>query len=166
MKIAQFALLIFAIVLAIASTVEAGKKKKPSRKPTQVVRWNKKMSGVSTWFNGHDLKATACYGNLMGNSHVNAADGWHIGAVHMASYVKSYRGACFECAKISVGKKSIIVRIIDDCAGCKPNQIDLTASAFKALAPLSKGVIKTTYEFVRCPSSNLKWPKSPAVRKN
>lgn len=60
MKIAQFALLVFAIVLAIASTVEAGKKKKPSKKPTQVVRWNKKMSGVSTWFNGHDLKGVSC----------------------------------------------------------------------------------------------------------
>ncbi|KAF9319337.1 hypothetical protein BG003_009418 [Podila horticola] len=158
MKLAQFTLLIFAVVVAIVSTVEA--------KRTQVVRWNKKMSGLSTWFNGHDLKSTACYGNLLGNSHVNAQDGWHIGAVHMDYYVKGYKAACFECAKISYGKKSIIVRIIDDCAGCKPNQIDLTASAFKALAPLSQGVVKTTYEFVRCPSSHLKWPKSPVVRKN
>ncbi|KAG0346910.1 hypothetical protein BG004_000551 [Podila humilis] len=171
MKFAQFALLIFAIIVALTSVVEAGKKKpskKPSRKPTQVVRWNKKMSGVSTWFNGHDLKGAACYGNLMGNSNVNARDNWHIGAVHMASYVKGNRGACFECAKITRGKKSIIVRIIDDCASCKPNQIDLTASAFKALAPLRVGVIKTTYEFIRCPSrgSAMKWPKSPAVKKN
>lgn len=102
----------------------------------------------------------------MGNSHVNAGDGWHIGAVHMASYVKGEKGVCFECAKISANGRSVIVRIIDDCAGCKPNQIDLTASAFKVLAPLSQGVVKTTYQFIRCPSSNLKWPKSPSIKKN
>jgi hypothetical protein len=103
----------------------------------------------------------------MGNSNVNAKDSWYIGAVHMRHYKGGERAACFECAKITYGKRSIVVRIIDDCAGCKPNQIDLTASAFKALAPLSKGVIKTSYQFVRCPSrGNLKWPKSPRARKN
>ncbi|KAF8988614.1 hypothetical protein CPC16_005502 [Podila verticillata] len=158
MKFAQFALLIVALIAVIASTAEA--------KATQVVRWNKKMSGKSTWFNGHDLKAVACYGDLENNSHVNAGDGWHIGAVHMNFYVKGEKAACFECAKISANGRSVIVRIIDDCAGCAPNQIDLTASAFKVLAPLSQGVVKTTYEFVRCPSSNLKWPKSPSIKKN
>ncbi|KAF9918557.1 hypothetical protein BX616_007857 [Lobosporangium transversale] len=125
------------------------------------------MNGVSTWFNGHDLKGAACYGTLLGNSHVDAKDGWYIGAVRMKHYVGGYRAACFECARITSGRRSIIVRIIDDCAGCKPNQIDLTASAFKALAPLSRGVIHTKYEFIRCPSrGNLKWPKSPKARSN
>ncbi|KAG0326305.1 hypothetical protein BGZ99_009743 [Dissophora globulifera] len=144
-----------AMAIALLAIVDA--------KATQSVKFTKKVKGLSTWFNGHDLKAVACYGDLKGNSHVNAGDGWHIGAVHMKYYKGGEKAACFECAKITAGKRSVIVRIIDDCAGCKPNQIDLTASAFKILAPLSQGVVHTTYEFVRCPSKgSLKWPKSPA----
>ncbi|KAG0308654.1 hypothetical protein BGZ98_007317 [Dissophora globulifera] len=145
-----------AMAIAVLAVVEA------STKATQAVKFTKKVKGLSTWFDGHDLKGAACYGDLKGNSHVNAADGWHIGAVHMKYYKGGEKAACFECAKITSGKRSVIVRIIDDCAGCKPNQIDLTASAFKVLAPLSQGVVHTTYEFIRCPSKgNLKWPSSP-----
>ncbi|KAG0380687.1 hypothetical protein BGX24_006214 [Mortierella sp. AD032] len=140
MKFTQLAILLVALVIALTSVVEASKKKSP----TQTV---------------------ACYGDLLGNSHVNAGDSWMIGAVHMASFKGGEKTACFECAKITAGKRSIVVRIIDDCAGCAPNQIDLTATAFKKLAPLNQGVVKTTYEFVRCPSKgNLKWPKSPKVK--
>ncbi|KAF9430091.1 hypothetical protein BGZ94_008381 [Podila epigama] len=169
MKFARIALLMFILVVAIASTVDAGKKKKKTtKKGSLVVRWNKKQSGISTWFTGSHLKGAACYGNLMGNSHVNAKDNWHIGAVNINTFAKGYKGVCFECAKVSYGKRSVVVRIIDGCSSCKPNHIDLTASAFKTLAPLSKGVIKMTYEFVRCPSggSLAKWPQSPKVKKN
>ncbi|KAF9081462.1 hypothetical protein BGX29_003832 [Mortierella sp. GBA35] len=159
MKSAQIYVLLIALVIALVSVVEA------SKKPSQMVRFNKKLSGKSTWFNGHDLKAVACYGDLEGNSHVNAGDNWMIGAVHMASYKGGEKSACFECARITAGKRTIVVRIIDDCAGCAPNQIDLTATAFKKLAPLDQGVVHTKYEFVRCPSKgNLKWPKSPKVK--
>ncbi|KAG0298127.1 hypothetical protein BGZ96_002619, partial [Linnemannia gamsii] len=160
MKFAKIAILLMAVIIALLSIVEAGKSKKskkskskpkPKPKATQNVKWGQKRSGTSTWFNGHDLKGAACYGNLMGNSHVNAGDSWMIGAVHMKHYKGGDRTACFECAKITAGKRSIVVRIIDDCAGCAPNQIDLTASAFKKLAPLNQGVVKTKYEFVRCP---------------
>ncbi|KAF8936746.1 RlpA-like double-psi beta-barrel-protein domain-containing protein-containing protein [Dissophora ornata] len=158
MKFAQLSVLLMAMVIALIAVVEA--------KATQLVKFNKKVVGKSTWFNGHDLKAVACYGDLENNSHVNAGDGWHIGAVHMAFYKGGEKSACFECVKITSGRRSVVVRIIDDCAGCAPNQIDLTASAFKTLAPLSQGVVHTTYQFVRCPSkgSSLKWPKSPAPR--
>ncbi|KAF9271388.1 hypothetical protein BGZ88_006237, partial [Linnemannia elongata] len=61
MKSAQLAILLVAIVATLLSIVEA--------KPTQTVHFGKKHSGKSTWFNGHDLKAVACYGDLMGNSH-------------------------------------------------------------------------------------------------
>jgi len=159
MKYSQLSVLIMAMIIALVSIVEA--------KATQRVRFNKKLVGKSTWFNGHDLKAVACYGDLLGNSNVNAGDGWHIGAVHMAHYIGGENTACFECAKITNGKRTVIVRIIDDCAGCAPNQIDLTASAFKILAPLGQGVVKTRYEFIRCPGSgSLKWPKSPVPRRS
>jgi len=160
MKFAQLSVLIMAMVIAVLSIVEAKKSK-----ATQVVKFGKKTSGKSTWFEGHDLKAVACYGDLEGNSNVNAGDSWHIGAVHMNYYKGGEKAACFECAKITSGRRSVVVRIIDDCAGCAPNQIDLTASAFKELAPLSQGVVHTVYEWVRCPSNgNLKWPKSPKVK--
>ncbi|KAF9081461.1 hypothetical protein BGX29_003831 [Mortierella sp. GBA35] len=171
MKFAQLCVFLLILVIALATIVEAGSKKKSKskkpkrRNPTQTVQWNKKRDGKSTWFNGHDLKGAACYGNLMGNSHVNAKDDWMIGAVHMNHYKGGDRTACFECAKITSKKGTIIVRIIDDCAGCAPNQIDLTAEAFKKLAPLDMGVVKTKYEFIRCPSrGNLKWPKSPKAK--
>ncbi|KAG0045967.1 hypothetical protein BGZ90_008314, partial [Linnemannia elongata] len=86
MKFTQLAILLMALVIALLAIVDAGKSKpkpKPKKKsnPTQTVRFGKKISGKSTWFNGHDLKGAACYGNLMGNSHVNAGDSWMIGAV-------------------------------------------------------------------------------------
>ncbi|KAF9283853.1 hypothetical protein BGZ68_005064 [Mortierella alpina] len=162
MKFAQLSILLVALVIALISAVEAGKRK--PRGPSQTIRFGRKLKGKSTWFNGHDLKGASCYGNLMGNSNVNAKDDWHIAAVKMSHYKGGLRSACFECARITNGKRSIVVRIIDECAGCAPNQIDLTASAFKALAPLSQGVVHTTYEFIKCPSRGLKWPKSPRAK--
>ncbi|KAF9185840.1 hypothetical protein BGZ51_007635 [Haplosporangium sp. Z 767] len=172
MKFSKLCTLLLVLVVALLAVVEAGSKKskpkpKPKFKPTQTVKYGRKLTGKSTWFNGHHLKGAACYGNLMGNSHVNAKDSWHIGAVNTRHYKGGDRAVCFECAKVTYNRRSIIVRIIDACSSCTANHIDLTASAFKTLAPLSKGVIKTTYEFVRCPQrGNLKWPKSPAPRKH
>ncbi|KAF9357199.1 hypothetical protein BGX26_004072 [Mortierella sp. AD094] len=150
MHFTQLSILVIAAILAIlTATAEAG----------QNVKIGKSQKGKSTWFNGHDLKDVACYGDLE-NKNVNAKDGWHIGAVHMKSYSKGEKDACFQCAKITANRRSVVVRVIDDCAGCAPNQIDLTASAFKILAPLSQGVVTTTYEWVKCPKSSF-WPSSP-----
>ncbi|KAG0340492.1 hypothetical protein BG004_006387 [Podila humilis] len=126
------------------------------------IKYGRKISGTSTWFDGSDLHGSACYGKLL-NKDVDARDGWHIAAVNPKGYKNQERGVCFECAKVTYNKKSIIVRIIDTCRSCKSTQLDLTASAFKYLAPLKVGVIKMTYEFVRCPTkgSAMKWPSSP-----
>ncbi|KAG0307336.1 hypothetical protein BGZ98_000511 [Dissophora globulifera] len=154
MHLAQLSVLIFGAVIALMATaVEAG----------QSIKFGQTKSGKSTWFNGRDLKGAACYGDLQ-NKNVNAQDSWHIAAVHMASYSGNEKSACFECVKITANKRSVIARIIDDCAGCSASQIDLTASAFKILAPLSQGVVKTQYQFVRCPTSGIKWPSSPAPK--
>ncbi|KAG0005704.1 hypothetical protein BGZ80_005250 [Entomortierella chlamydospora] len=151
MRFSHLSILVIVAILAIlTATAEAG----------QQVKIGKKQGGKSTWFNGHDLKGAACYGDLQ-NKNVNAKDNWHIGAVHMKSYSKGEKNVCFQCAKITANKRSVVVRIIDDCAGCSSTQIDLTASAFKVLAPLSKGVVKTTYQWVKCPSGGKFWPSSP-----
>ncbi|KAF8981958.1 hypothetical protein BGZ46_002058 [Entomortierella lignicola] len=153
MHFVQLTILAIATILAVLTTTQAG----------QVVKFGQSHSGKSTWFDGNDLKGAACYGDLL-NQNKNAKDSWHIGAVHMDSYSKGEKAACFECAKITANRRSVIVRIIDDCAGCAPNQIDLTRSAFKILAPLSQGVVKTTYQFVKCPSGGSFWPSSPSPR--
>ncbi|KAF9171121.1 hypothetical protein BGX21_006892 [Mortierella sp. AD011] len=151
MHFSRFSILVIVAVLAIlTATVEASQK----------VKIGKKQSGKSTWFNGHDLKGAACYGDLE-DKNVNAKDNWRIGAVHMKSFSGGEKSACFQCAKITANKHSVVVRIIDDCAGCASNQIDLTSSAFKILAPLSKGVVKTTFQWVKCPSGGKFWPSSP-----
>ncbi|KAG0345933.1 hypothetical protein BG005_001026, partial [Podila minutissima] len=58
---------------------------------------------------------------------------------------------------------SIIVHIIDTCCSFKSIQLDLTSSAFKTLAPLKVGRIKTTYEFICCltKGASFKWPSLP-----
>ncbi|KAK3819785.1 MAG: RlpA-like double-psi beta-barrel-protein domain-containing protein-containing protein [Benniella sp.] len=144
----------FAVLVVFTALAEA----------RESVKRGKIRSGKSTWFEGHHLKDSACYG-ILKNKRVDAKDHWHIGAVHMKSYTKGVRGACFECVKITANRRSVIVRIIDDCATCAPNQIDLTSSAFKILAPLKQGIVKIKYEFIRCPSrGSLKWPSSPAPK--
>lgn len=108
---------------------------------------------------------SACYG-ILKNKRVDAKDNWHIAAVRMKTITRGINAACFECAKVSANGRSVIVRIIDDCATCTPDHIDLTSSAFKILAPLKQGIVKIKYEFVKCPTrGNLKWPSSPAPKK-
>ncbi|KAG0350965.1 hypothetical protein BGZ54_003499, partial [Gamsiella multidivaricata] len=153
MKFAQLSIYVFVAIFAIlAATSEA----KLSAKIGQ------KSSGKSTWFDGHDLKGAACYGDIL-NKDVDAQDSWHIGAMRLSSISGGERAGCFQCAKVTANRRSVIVRIIDDCTSCSQGQIDLTSSAFKILAPLKQGVVKMQFEWVRCPSSG-KWPKSPAPK--
>ncbi|KAF9113194.1 hypothetical protein BGX27_002035 [Mortierella sp. AM989] len=72
--------------------------------------------------------------DLKANKNVDAHGSWHIAAIHIARYSGNERAACFERAKITVNRRSAIARIIDDCASCSPNYIDLK-SAFKILTP-------------------------------
>ncbi|KAG0003483.1 hypothetical protein BGZ65_001655 [Modicella reniformis] len=156
MRIAELTIFIaFAILAVLTSTTEA----------KQSIKYGKKVSGKSTWFDGHQLKGAACYGIIL-HKDINAKDNWYIGAVRMSSFEGGVRGACFECAKVTANRRSVIVRLIDDCTSCSSDQIDLTASAFKILAPLKEGVIKMQYEFVRCPTSgSLKWPSNPVPKR-
>lgn len=64
---------------------------------------------------------------------------------------------CYKCMKITNNKnkkKSVVVKIVDKCAGCVVNKaIDLTPAAFDKLADLDVGVIDISWKAVRCPSS-------------
>lgn len=49
-------------------------------------------------------------------------------------------------------KKTVIVKIVDKCAGCIVNKaIDLTPGAFAKLADLNVGVLDISWKAVSCP---------------
>lgn len=81
-----------------------------------------------TWYASNDLKDPAC-----GNGKWDPTNGNHIGAV-----VKGWdKGpSCGDFIRLCNPKVSrcVRVRIVDQCAGCKNNHVDLTKSAFKRLA--------------------------------
>ncbi|CEH19131.1 hypothetical protein CBOM_05803 [Ceraceosorus bombacis] len=85
-----------------------------------------------TWYSKNDLKNPAC-----GNGSWNPTPSSHIGAV-MATWHSSGGPKCGEfvqlCNKNS-GNKCLKVRVVDYCAGCPTDAIDLTKSAFKKLSP-------------------------------
>lgn len=63
---------------------------------------------------------------------------------------------CYKCMKITnqKNKKTVIVKIVDKCAGCIVNKaIDLTPAAFQKLANLNDGVIDIAWKAVTCPKA-------------
>jgi len=64
---------------------------------------------------------------------------------------------CYKCMKITNNKnkkKSVVVKIVDKCAGCKVGKaIDLTPAAFQKLATLNDGVVDISWKTVSCPKN-------------
>ncbi|PQE18899.1 SCP-like extracellular protein [Rutstroemia sp. NJR-2017a BVV2] len=52
---------------------------------------------------------------------------------------------CGKKIKVSYGGKSVVVKVVDKCMGCKTDDLDLSPAAFSALAPESAGRIKGTW---------------------
>lgn len=81
-----------------------------------------------TWYASEDLKNPAC-----GDENWNPNNKNHIGAVQ-----KSWTNGpqCGEFVRLCNPKveRCVKVRIVDECAGCAQNHVDLTKSAFKHLA--------------------------------
>ncbi|KAF9908377.1 hypothetical protein EC991_009832 [Linnemannia zychae] len=160
MHFTKFTLMVTMTLFALLATITT-----PTEAATKI-QYGKKASGKATWFNGRDAEDVACYGILQ-NKDVNAKDSWHIAAMRLSQFNGGVKSACFECLRVTAGSRSVIARIIDDCSSCGSGHVDLSLSAFTKLAAKSKGVVKITYEFVRCPTggNDLKWPKSPAPKK-
>ncbi|SAM02133.1 hypothetical protein [Absidia glauca] len=114
-----------------------------------------------TWYSGEDLKNAACYGRN-GLAPYSATIHSMIGAMAMDEFED-----CYKCMKITNNKNtdlSVVVRIVDKCAGCiKGEAIDLTPAAFKLLAPngdLNLGVLDISWKQVKCPQSD-SFPSKP-----
>lgn len=85
-----------------------------------------------TWYAAHDLLNPQC-GN--GGGDWQPENSSHIGAV-----VKHWTDGpqCGEFVRLcnkNANNHCVLVRVIDKCAGCGENHVDLTKSAFKRLSP-------------------------------
>ncbi|GBB91348.1 hypothetical protein RclHR1_01860002 [Rhizophagus clarus] len=105
------------------------------------------VNSLITFYEDDQLNNAACYGRD-GLPNYNAKPSDRIGAI-------LNDGMCYQCVKITnpENSKSVVVKIIDKCAGCKKNQIDLTKSSFASIANPDDGIVKVTWKGVSCPSS-------------
>ncbi|CAO3693628.1 hypothetical protein G6F70_001871 [Rhizopus microsporus] len=109
-----------------------------------------KRGGRGTWYSGADLKNAACY-DRKGLPKYSATIHSMIGAMAMKKFEQ-----CYKCMKVTnnKNKKSVVVKIVDKCAGCKVGKaIDLTPGAFKKLADLDVGVIDISWKTISCPKN-------------
>ncbi|RCI04342.1 hypothetical protein CU098_008452 [Rhizopus stolonifer] len=110
-----------------------------------------KRGGRGTWYSGTDLKNAACYDRI-GLPAYSATIYSMIGAMAMHKFEQ-----CYKCMKITNNKhktKTVVVKIVDKCAGCKVNKaIDLTPAAFKKLDNLDAGVVDISWKSIKCPSN-------------
>ncbi|CEP15893.1 hypothetical protein [Parasitella parasitica] len=112
--------------------------------------FEKRGSGRGTWYTGSDLKNAACYGRK-GFSEFTPKSNDMIGAMKMNGGFEY----CYKCMKVTnnKNKKTVTVKIVDQCAGCDNNNaVDLTPAAFKKLeSDLGKGILDISWKVVDCP---------------
>lgn len=112
-----------------------------------------------TWYASHDLQNPQC-----GTGGWNPTNNAHIGAV-MAGWSNGPKCGEFVYLcndKMKSDNNCLQVRVIDKCAGCKKNHVDLTKSAFKQLDPkhsLDTGVVKDL-KLYSAPKKPSPWDKA------
>ncbi|KZO97955.1 hypothetical protein CALVIDRAFT_48877 [Calocera viscosa TUFC12733] len=88
-----------------------------------------------TWYSGSGLLDPSCWASAIwqptDNSYVCALtlEGW------------GDKPKCFSFLELCSGSKCVSCRVVDTCAGCQGKHVDVSQATFKALAPLSQGVI-------------------------
>src|SRR5262249_17788687 len=58
---------------------------------------------------------------------------------------------CGACLAVTGPRGEVIVRVVDQCPGCKHGDLDLSREAFARIAPLSAGRTKIAWREVPCP---------------
>ena len=58
---------------------------------------------------------------------------------------------CGACLAVAGPLGEVVVRVVDQCPGCKHGDLDLSREAFAAIAPLSDGRTKIAWRVVACP---------------
>ena len=70
-----------------------------------------------------------------------------VAAMNKSQYSKS---RCGQCVLVNGPKGTVKVRIVDLCPGCSHGDLDLSEEAFMAVASLSAGRVKITWQVVTC----------------
>jgi expansin (peptidoglycan-binding protein) len=60
---------------------------------------------------------------------------------------------CGACLAVSGPSGEVVVRVVDQCPGCKHGDLDLSKEAFARIAPLSAGRVRIAWHEVDCPVS-------------
>jgi len=124
----------------------------------------KRTNAQITFYGGEDLKHSACYGRS-GLANYNARPTDMIAAMYMRGLEMCYK--CLEIRNGKVSTKSIIVKVIDKCAGCPrgAQNVDLTLGAFKKIArPIDGRVAIQWRGLPSCPKTG-SWPTLEVRRK-
>ena len=58
---------------------------------------------------------------------------------------------CGACLAVAGPSGEVVVRVTDQCPGCKQGDLDLSREAFEKIAPLSAGRVDITWRPVACP---------------
>jgi expansin (peptidoglycan-binding protein) len=113
-----------------------------------------------------DGAASACTGNPIsavgdatyydadgtGNcSFDRSASGDLVAALNGPDY--AHAAWCGACLAVSGPGGEVVVRVVDQCPGCKHGDLDLGRDAFARIAPLSAGRVRITWQEVACPVS-------------
>ncbi|KAF8902711.1 riboflavin-aldehyde forming enzyme [Mucidula mucida] len=95
------------------------------------------FSGDGTYYDP-DGNEGACGEKLQNSDYV----------VALASEQYSRGANCGRQIRVEYNDKSVAARVADLCPGCASDDLDLTSSAFEALAPLSVGRMRVTWDYI------------------
>ncbi|KAI9443493.1 expansin family protein [Lactarius indigo] len=70
-------------------------------------------------------------------------------AMPKSLYDQNNGSNCGQMVQISYGGKSVTAKMVDSCPGCGGNDLDMSPATFGTLAPLSEGVIKVSWHFLK-----------------
>jgi expansin len=74
-----------------------------------------------------------------------------VAALNGADY--AHAAWCGACLAVSGPGGEVVVRVVDQCPGCKHGDLDLGRDAFARIAPLSAGRVRIAWHEVPCPVS-------------
>jgi len=100
------------------------------------------LIGVARGFNGD----ATYYATGLGSCGKTNQDTDFIVALSTAE--ANHGAHCGKKIRVHYGKKTIDCTVADTCPGCSRYSIDLSPSAFKALAPLDAGRIKVSWNYI------------------
>ena len=124
----------FPRVVAIVATCVVGS---ANSQPPLVCPADWSGSGMGTWYESADM---ACG--------LDVGDGL---TVALSSMVFAGSAHCSECLDVTGPLGHVVVRVADVCVGCASDQLDLSASAFSAIANPLDGIVPVSWRRVACP---------------